>query len=107
MSIKSSGEQNLRCTMGIEGLDDVLGGGVPRNLIYLSSDVSRWTCVINENSRNSRNSDCEKKGADYHCVRRDFLGSAFQHLFDHVAHLCRHIAILLAALAIFGNALIN
>jgi circadian clock protein KaiC len=35
MSIKSSGGQNSRCTVGIDGLDDVLGGGVPRNRIYL------------------------------------------------------------------------
>jgi circadian clock protein KaiC len=35
MSIKSADQQNSRCTMGIEGLDDVLCGGLPRNRIYL------------------------------------------------------------------------
>jgi circadian clock protein KaiC len=35
MSAKSSGGKNLRCMMGVEGLDDVLGGGLPRNRLYL------------------------------------------------------------------------
>ncbi len=35
MSILTSGGENSRCTMGIEGLDDVLGSGVPRNRIHL------------------------------------------------------------------------
>jgi circadian clock protein KaiC len=34
MSDKSKGEKS-RCTMGTRGLDDILGGGLPRNRIYL------------------------------------------------------------------------
>jgi circadian clock protein KaiC len=35
MSTKSIAGDNSKCAMGIEGLDDVLGGGLPRNRIYL------------------------------------------------------------------------
>lgn len=34
MSDKSNGEKS-RCTMGMKGLDDILGGGLPRNRVYL------------------------------------------------------------------------
>jgi circadian clock protein KaiC len=35
MKTKIHAEPNGRCTMGVEGLDDILGGGLPRNRIYL------------------------------------------------------------------------
>ncbi|HTB85642.1 MAG TPA: ATPase domain-containing protein [Candidatus Sulfotelmatobacter sp.] len=35
MRIKSTEGQTSKCTMGVEGLDDVLGGGLPRNRVYL------------------------------------------------------------------------
>ncbi len=35
MSIKSSAREKLRCTTGTEGLDDILGGGLPRHRSYL------------------------------------------------------------------------
>jgi circadian clock protein KaiC len=35
MSTKSTARPNSKCTIGIEGLDDVLCGGLPRNRIYL------------------------------------------------------------------------
>src|SRR5580692_8983293 len=35
MKAKSEIQTNTRCSMGVEGLDDVLGGGLPRNRIYL------------------------------------------------------------------------
>lgn len=34
MAVKSNNE-NLRCSTGTEGLDDILGGGLPRNRVYL------------------------------------------------------------------------
>ncbi len=34
-AIKFNAEENLLCTMGIAGLDSVLGGGLPRNRSYL------------------------------------------------------------------------
>ncbi len=33
--MKSADRQNSKCSMGVEGLDDILGGGLPRNRIYL------------------------------------------------------------------------
>ena len=33
--MKSKTKQNIRCTTGSAGLDDILGGGLPRNRIYL------------------------------------------------------------------------
>jgi circadian clock protein KaiC len=35
MTIKSITQRNLKCTMGIEGLNDILCGGLPCNRIYL------------------------------------------------------------------------
>lgn len=35
MSVKAAGRHEIRCATGIEGLDDILGGGLPRNRIYL------------------------------------------------------------------------
>src|ERR1700761_3079059 len=35
MKENSKNARNGRCTTGIEGLDDILGGGLPRNRVYL------------------------------------------------------------------------
>src|ERR1700744_5387815 len=35
MKAKTQNRMNSLCTMGIEGLDDILGGGLPRNRLYL------------------------------------------------------------------------
>ena len=35
MKMKSSGEPKTSCTMGVEGLDNILAGGLPRNRLYL------------------------------------------------------------------------
>ncbi len=35
MNAKSIVQTSLRCPMGVEGLDDILGGGLPRDRIYL------------------------------------------------------------------------
>lgn len=35
MKAKPEIQTNTRCSMGVEGLDDVLGGGLPRNRLYL------------------------------------------------------------------------
>jgi circadian clock protein KaiC len=35
MKINSTDQQDTKCGMGIEGLDDILGGGLPRNRVYL------------------------------------------------------------------------
>src|ERR1700756_1645335 len=35
MKAKAQKKPTPRCLMGVEGLDDILGGGLPRNRVYL------------------------------------------------------------------------